>query len=204
MTKQAGKPKQIRDSFTMPKDDYALIDILKVRAVDGKRPAKKSELLRAGLHALLGMNAELLAKALNSLAPVKTGRPKSTPETPAAEPRRTKSAKVAKPAKAAKAIKPAKTGKLTSKSLASDVSGATPRKAATGGNVKSQTRTTKAAPARKTTVGKAATSKVSAKAASVKKPAIRKPTVTKPARKASSTSAAKPARAGSAAATAAA
>jgi hypothetical protein len=184
MTKQAGKPKQIRDSFTMPKDDYALIDILKMRAVDGKRPAKKSELLRAGLHALLGLNAELLSRALNSLAPVKTGRPKSNPEDSAAESSRAKSAKGAKPLKADKPAKPAP------KSPASDVSVATPRKAAAGRKAKPQTRATKAVPARKITTRKAVPSNASAKVAPVKKPAIRKATVTKPARKASSASAA--------------
>ena len=86
MSKQSSKPKQVRDSFTMPKDDYALIDALKARAVDGKRPAKKSELLRAGLHALLALNTEGLTKALDKLAPVKTGRPKAAPGKDAPKP----------------------------------------------------------------------------------------------------------------------
>lgn len=44
----AGKAKPVRDSFTMPQADYALIDKLKERALAFRRPAKKSELLRAG------------------------------------------------------------------------------------------------------------------------------------------------------------
>jgi len=69
------RKKLVRDSFTMPADDFALIAMLKERALDGKRPAKKSELLRAGLRALIGLKATELAAALNALAPVKAGRP---------------------------------------------------------------------------------------------------------------------------------
>lgn len=68
--------KPVRDSFTMPPADFALIDALKARALEGQRPAKKSELLRAGLHALSAMTQAQLVAALNGLAPIKTGRPK--------------------------------------------------------------------------------------------------------------------------------
>lgn len=68
--------KLVRDSFTMPADDFALVDVLKRRALQVQRPAKKSELLRAGLHALSGLSPQALAKALDALAPVKAGRPK--------------------------------------------------------------------------------------------------------------------------------
>ena len=74
---KAGKPeKPVRDSFTMPAADFALVAVLKGRALEAKRPAKKSELLRAGLHALHGLSPVALAKALDALAPVKAGRPK--------------------------------------------------------------------------------------------------------------------------------
>lgn len=66
----------VRDSFTMPREDFELIDALKARALDVKRVAKKSELLRAGLHALNILEAAALAAALDRLMPVKTGRPK--------------------------------------------------------------------------------------------------------------------------------
>lgn len=66
----------VRDSFTMPADDFALVALLKGRALQVQRPAKKSELLRAGLHALSGLSPQALAKALDALAPVKAGRPK--------------------------------------------------------------------------------------------------------------------------------
>ncbi|RTL45313.1 MAG: hypothetical protein EKK53_06500 [Burkholderiales bacterium] len=65
----------VRDGFTMPADDYALIAELKHRLHDVKREAKKSELLRAGLHALAQLDAPALAAALDRLTPVKTGRP---------------------------------------------------------------------------------------------------------------------------------
>ncbi|MEJ8853576.1 hypothetical protein WKW79_03300 [Variovorax robiniae] len=73
---QAPKAKLVRDSFTMPKEDYSLIAMLKDRALGFKRPAKKSELLRAGLHVLQGLAAPALRAALEALTPLKTGRPR--------------------------------------------------------------------------------------------------------------------------------
>lgn len=70
------KAKLVRDSFTMPQSDFALIAALKERALGFKRPTKKSELLRAGLQALAGLNDAALQAALNALAPLKPGRPK--------------------------------------------------------------------------------------------------------------------------------
>lgn len=69
-------PALVRDGFTMPADDFALIAQLKARALKGQRAAKKSELLRAGLHALAALDGAALVAALDRLAPVKTGRPK--------------------------------------------------------------------------------------------------------------------------------
>ncbi|MBW8848609.1 MAG: hypothetical protein JF607_27060 [Burkholderiales bacterium] len=68
--------KLVRDGFTMPEADYALIAVLKHRLHDAKREAKKSELLRAGLQALALLDAPSLAAALDRLQPVKTGRPR--------------------------------------------------------------------------------------------------------------------------------
>lgn len=70
------KHKLVRDSFTMPHDDFKLIDQLKDRALGFKRPAKKSELLRAGLQALAGLSDAKLKAALDALAPLKPGRPR--------------------------------------------------------------------------------------------------------------------------------
>lgn len=69
--------KLVRDSFTMPREDFELIAQLKARALDFKRPAKKSELLRAGLQALAALTDVQLHAALETLRPLKAGRPKN-------------------------------------------------------------------------------------------------------------------------------
>jgi hypothetical protein len=68
--------KLVRDSFAMPKADFALIAALKSRALAVRHEAKKSDLLRAGLHALLALDDEALLATLEKLEPVKAGRPK--------------------------------------------------------------------------------------------------------------------------------
>lgn len=70
------KDKLVRDSFTMPRADFALIQQLKERALGFKRATKKSELLRAGLQALAGMSAAQLQAQLGKLVTIKAGRPK--------------------------------------------------------------------------------------------------------------------------------
>ncbi len=69
------KDKQVRDSFTMPKTEYAVLDTLKLRASKLASPVKKSELLRAGVKALAAMaDAQFLA-AVKAVPTIKTGRP---------------------------------------------------------------------------------------------------------------------------------
>lgn len=70
------KPKMVRDSFTIPKDEYAVLDELKQRCVKLAQPSKKSELLRAGIKALAAMSDKNLLTALQTVPPIKTGRPK--------------------------------------------------------------------------------------------------------------------------------
>jgi hypothetical protein len=70
--------KVVRDSFTMPKSDYALIDALKEKSLAAGTAVKKSELLRAGLAALNGMSDDQYLQAVRNLATVKTGRPSGT------------------------------------------------------------------------------------------------------------------------------
>lgn len=70
------KDKVVRDSFTMPKSDYALITELKDKALDNSLHVKKSELLRAGLRMLAKLNTSQLKRAVADLEKVKTGRPK--------------------------------------------------------------------------------------------------------------------------------
>ncbi len=70
------RQKPVRDSFTMPASDFALIATLKARLLAAKRETKKSELLRAGLHVLAALDASALAAAVGQLDPIKVGRPK--------------------------------------------------------------------------------------------------------------------------------
>jgi hypothetical protein len=74
--RKPGKVKLVRDGFTMPEPDFALIATLKGRALSAHREAKKSELLRAGLHALMALDGPALVAALGRLQPLKVGRPK--------------------------------------------------------------------------------------------------------------------------------
>ena len=69
------KPKLIRDSFTIPKPEYVVIETLKERAGKLSRSAKKSELLRAGIKALAAMSDANFLSALNAVPTIKTGRP---------------------------------------------------------------------------------------------------------------------------------
>ena len=74
---KAKKPKLVRDSFTIPKDEYAVIETLKERTARLSTPAKTSELLRAGLKVLSQLDDATLQKAMQSIPAIKTGRPKS-------------------------------------------------------------------------------------------------------------------------------
>ena len=69
------KPKLVRDSFTIPKAEYEVIEALKQRAARSGSPAKKSELLRAGIKALAAMGDAALLSALKAVPSIKTGRP---------------------------------------------------------------------------------------------------------------------------------
>ncbi len=80
------KPKLVRDSFTIPKNEFAAIDALKTRAIALGTSVKKSELLRAGLMALQGLNDAAYKAALAAVPTLKTGRPAVAAEQPPAEP----------------------------------------------------------------------------------------------------------------------
>jgi hypothetical protein len=75
---KAKKPKLVRDSFTIPKDEYVVIESLKTRAGKLGQAVKKSELLRAGVKALAAMSDIQFKAALNNVPTIKTGRPKSS------------------------------------------------------------------------------------------------------------------------------
>jgi len=78
------KPKLVRDSFTIPKEEYSVIETLKQRAATLAQPVKKSELLRAGLKVLAGLSDSALRSALQAVPSIKTGRPKADNAAPAA------------------------------------------------------------------------------------------------------------------------
>lgn len=69
------KEKAVRDSFTMPKSDYALIAEIKQRCLAAGVQIKKGEVLRAGLQRLAASSAEQLMAAVSAVEVVKTGRP---------------------------------------------------------------------------------------------------------------------------------
>ena len=76
---EAVKPKHklVRDSFTIPKAEYLVLDVLKLRAAKLGRPAKKSELIRAGIAALNAMSDKVFLATLKTVPSIKTGRPKA-------------------------------------------------------------------------------------------------------------------------------
>jgi hypothetical protein len=97
------KPKLVRDSFTIPKNEFVAIEKLKDRAIALGTSVKKSELLRAGLMSLQGLGDAAYKAALAAVPTLKTGRPAVT---------NTKAAPKAKAPAAAKttvkaAVKPA-------------------------------------------------------------------------------------------------
>lgn len=69
------KPKLVRDSFTFPKDEYELLAQLKSRATGLAVHVKKTELIRAGIKALVGMTDNRFLATVKSVPNLKTGRP---------------------------------------------------------------------------------------------------------------------------------
>ena len=69
------KPKLVRDSFTIPKPEYIVLGDLKLRAARLGAPAKKSEVLRAGIKALAQMSDAAFQSAMAAVPAIKTGRP---------------------------------------------------------------------------------------------------------------------------------
>lgn len=69
---EAKKLKLVRDSFTFPKLEYGIIGVLKTRASHLGRPTKKSEIVRAGIKALLGMTDADFMACVRSVTPAKS------------------------------------------------------------------------------------------------------------------------------------
>ena len=76
--KKPKKAKVVRDSFTMPKSEYHLIDDLKQRFQALALTVRKSQLLRAGLRLLGRLDDAKLAAEIAQLEDVKSGRVAST------------------------------------------------------------------------------------------------------------------------------
>lgn len=68
----------IRDSFTIPEDEYALLAETKMACLDAGFEIKKSELIRIGIALAYELSTSRLKKAQQALQPVKTGRPKKS------------------------------------------------------------------------------------------------------------------------------
>jgi len=73
--KKQAKQKVIRDSFTMPENEYRVLSEIKKKCLAGGIDVKKSELLRAGLQSLADMSQAALKKQLSKLVEIKIGRP---------------------------------------------------------------------------------------------------------------------------------
>lgn len=109
------KPKLVRDSFTIPKTEYAAIDALKTRAIAQGSSVKKSELLRAGLLALQAMTEAQFKAAVAAVPQLKTGRPATPASTPAATPAPRPAAPKAKAPVPTKATTPVPTAKAAAR-----------------------------------------------------------------------------------------
>lgn len=146
------KPKLVRDSFTIPKTEYAAIDALKNRAIGLGTSVKKSELLRAGLMLLQSLNDAGFKAALSAVPALKTGRPlkddkAAKAKEPAAKPQAKPAASVKKAAR-----QPAAAPRKVVKAAAPAKKPATPAKPAAKAAAKPVTRpATRRAPAKAAT-----------------------------------------------------
>lgn len=70
------KPKLVRDSFTMPEAEYAVLGEVKKACIAAGIEVKKSQLLRVGLQLLKKTPVSTLKTMIAGLQPLKAGRPK--------------------------------------------------------------------------------------------------------------------------------
>ena len=76
-TEGQDKPRLVRDSFTMPEQEYAVLAQVKLACLKAGIEVKKSELLRIGVALISQLEMATLAQVLASLPQLKTGRPRS-------------------------------------------------------------------------------------------------------------------------------
>ncbi|MDO8300821.1 MAG: hypothetical protein Q7T64_14090 [Lacisediminimonas sp.] len=67
--------KVVRDSFTMPETEYAVLAEVKKACLSRGFQVKKSELLRVGVALIRTLDAGALKSWVESLPPLKLGRP---------------------------------------------------------------------------------------------------------------------------------
>lgn len=72
------KIKMVRDSFSMPEDDYANLLNLKKKCIAAGVSVKKSELLRVGLTGLMKLSNATLIAAVKQIVVVKNTKAKKT------------------------------------------------------------------------------------------------------------------------------
>ena len=75
---KAKKIKMVRYSFTMPKPEFSVLDVLKLRAAQLSAPIQKTELISAGIKALAAMTDADFLLAIRAVPNLKTGRPAKT------------------------------------------------------------------------------------------------------------------------------
>ena len=78
MAEKSRKARLVRDSFTMPEQEYAVLGQVKKACIKAGFEIKKSELLRIGVALISELDMATLKKVLDSLPHLKTGRPKNT------------------------------------------------------------------------------------------------------------------------------
>ena len=72
------KPKMVRDSVTIPKAEYLVLEAMKQRAAQLKVTVKKTELIRAGMKHLATLPDAVFLAAIAAVPSLKTGRPSKT------------------------------------------------------------------------------------------------------------------------------
>jgi hypothetical protein len=72
------KVKLVRDSFTMPETEYAVLGEVKKACLNAGIEVKKSELLRIGVALIRTLDVAKLKESLDALPALKAGRPKKT------------------------------------------------------------------------------------------------------------------------------
>jgi hypothetical protein len=74
---ESARPALVRDSFTMPEGEYAVLAAVKAACLKAGFEIKKSELLRIGVALVGRLDLATLRQVQDSLPQLKTGRPPS-------------------------------------------------------------------------------------------------------------------------------